>query len=48
MHVLELTDNQLCYTDILHQYGCIPSHLNIDAYDNLAQQLKVILERKSR
>lgn len=37
--VLELTDDRLCYTDLMHRYGCIPSHLNNEAYDNLAGQL---------
>lgn len=39
IHVVELTDDRLCYTDLMHRYGCIPSHLNNEAYDHLAEQL---------
>lgn len=48
IHVLELTDNRLCYTDIMHRYGCIPSHLNEDAYDELAEQLLDVIVQQWR
>lgn len=46
IHVLELTDNRLCYTDLMHRYGCIPSHLNKEAYDHLAGQLLDVIVRQ--
>lgn len=48
IHVLELTDDRLCYTDLMHRYGCIPSHLNKDAYDDLAGQLLDVMVQQYR
>lgn len=39
IRVIELPDIQLQYTDIMHKYGCVPEHLNEEAYAYLADEL---------
>ena len=43
VHVIELPDVQLQYTDIMHKYGCLPEHLNDEAYEYLSDELYNVL-----
>lgn len=46
--VIELKHQEHCYTDILHPYGCIPSHLNEEAYLEASEQLYDILVNENK
>jgi len=43
IHIIQLTEEAWQYTDLMHRFGCIPEHLNEEAYQQLSKKVIKIL-----